>query len=51
MKVNDLIKMLEDYNGDADVIFVEWDTGRTYDITVGSDDDDEGTKYCSLGKA
>ncbi len=49
MKVIELKNALEDYNDDAEVIGVDWSNGQTFDVTIGSDDEDEGEKYCRLG--
>ena len=48
MKVKELKSILEDYDDEAEVIGVDWSNGQTFDITVGSDDEDEGTKFCSI---
>ena len=49
MTVADLKEILKTYNDDAKVVVVDWSNGREYDITVGGDDEDEGTKYCRIG--
>lgn len=49
MTVKDLKKALEDYNDEAEVRVVVWSTGETIDPTIGCDDDDEYTDYCSIG--
>ena len=49
MKVKDLKKALEAYNDNAEVVIVDWSTGAEYDATIGSDDDDEFSKYCRIG--
>ena len=49
MTVRELKKELENYNDDAEVVIVNWSTGSEYDPTVGSDDPDEGTRYCRIG--
>lgn len=47
--VKDLMEMLKDYNPDAKVVICDWSNGRTYEPTIGSDDEDEGTEYCRIG--
>lgn len=50
MTVSELIEVLKnEYDGDAEVVVVDWSTGRTYDISVGGDDLDEGTAFCRIG--
>ena len=49
MFVKELKKILEEYDDDAEVIGVDWSNGNTFDINVGGDDDDEGSKYCRIG--
>lgn len=49
MFVKELKKILESYDDDAEVIGVDWSNGNTFDINVGGDDDDEGSKYCRIG--
>ena len=49
MKVKDLKQLLDDYDDDAEVIGVKWSNGATFDIAVGSDDEDEGSDFCSIG--
>lgn len=49
MRVKDLKSILEkEYDDNAEVIIVDWSTGHTYEASVGSDDEDEGTKYCRI---
>ena len=48
MTVIDLKKELENYDDNAEVIGVDWSNGQTFDVTIGSDDEDEGEKYCRL---
>ena len=48
MKVNEFKKLLEGYNDDAEVIGVDYTNGNEFDVTVGSDDEDEGDKYCII---
>lgn len=49
MTVKQLKKVLEDYDDNAEVIGVDWSNGKEYEITVGSDDEDEGIDYCRIG--
>ena len=50
MKIKDLIDILSnDYNENAEVIIVDWSNGKEYFPTIGSDDEDEGIKYCRIG--
>jgi len=49
MTVADLRDELENYDKDAEVVIVDWSNGETFDVTVGSDDEDEGTAFCRLG--
>lgn len=49
MKVKDLKSILESYDDNAEVLVVDWSTGRTFSLTVGGDDDDEGTEFCRIG--
>lgn len=49
MKVKDLKSILESYDDNAEVLVVDWSTGRTFSPTVGGDDDDEGTEFCRIG--
>lgn len=46
--VRELKKLLSDYSDDAEVIVVNWETGTSSNITVGGDDEDEGTAYCRI---
>lgn len=49
MKVKELKEMLREYDDNAEVVIVDWSNGHTYEPTVGGDDDDEGSSYCSIG--
>lgn len=49
MTVKTLKEILNEYDDDAEVVVVDWSTGRTYSPTIGSDDEDEGTEYCRIG--
>ncbi len=49
MKVKDLKEELASYDDNAEVIVVDFSNGRSYEPTVGSDDEDEGTEYCRIG--
>lgn len=49
MKVHDLKKALDNYEDDAEVIIVDWSTGREMEPSIGSDDEDEGSEYCRIG--
>lgn len=49
MKVEDLKSILDEYNDNAEVIIVDWSNGRTFDFSVGSDDNDEYTEFCRIG--
>ena len=49
MTVKDLKEMLKDYDDNAEVIGVDWSNGEEFDISIGSDDDDEYSKYCRIG--
>ena len=52
MKVKDLINILsKEYNPNAEVIGVEWATGRTFKVCIGGDDEEEGEKICSVSFA
>lgn len=45
MTVAELIAILDEYDKNAKVIGVDWSNGRTYDVVVGSDDEDD-TRCC-----
>lgn len=49
MIVKDLLEELTKYDKNAEVVVVDWATGRQFVPTIGSDDEDEGSKYCRLG--
>lgn len=49
MTVKELREALNEYDDNAEVIVVNWSNGYTYDVTIGGDDEDEGTAYCRLG--
>ena len=49
MTVKDLKNILNDYDDNAEVIGVNWSNGNTFDITVGGDDEDEGSDFCRIG--
>ena len=49
MTVKDLKTMLDDYEDNAEVIGVSWSDGKTFEITVGGDDEDEGSRLCRIG--
>lgn len=49
MNVQGLKDILKGYDDEAEVIGVNWSNGETFDITVGSDDEDEITKFCRIG--
>ena len=49
MTVKDLKEELAQYDDNAEIIAIDWSNGRTFDITVGSDDEDEGTAFCRIG--
>lgn len=48
MRVKDLKNILEEYDDNAKVVVVDFCNGTTRDAVVGSDDDDEGDKYCRI---
>lgn len=48
MKVKDLREILKDYSDDAEVVIVDFTTGNRKDAIVGSDDEDEGSNYCTI---
>ena len=49
MTVKDLKSILEDYDDNAEVVVVDWSSGKEYFPTIGCDDSDEGTAYCRIG--
>ena len=49
MTVKELKEALNHYEDNAEVVVTDWSNGDTYNVTVGSDDEDEGTKYCRIG--
>ena len=49
MKVKDLLADLESYDANAEVVVVNWSNGATFEPTIGSDDEDEGSAYCRIG--
>ena len=49
MTVLALKQFLAMYDNNAEVVLVDWSNGRQYEPTVGSDDDDEYTRYCRIG--
>ena len=49
MTVKDLISELSAYDDNAEVIVVDWSNGRVFEPSIGSDDDDEGSKFCRIG--
>lgn len=49
MTVKDLLAELANYAEDAEVIVVDWENGMEYTPTIGSDDENEGHKYCRIG--
>lgn len=49
MTVEYLKKALEEYKDTAEVILVDWSTGREYEPSIGSDDEDEFVNYCRIG--
>ena len=49
MTVLELKEALESYENAAKVIVVNWENGRTFEPSVGSDDEDEGEQYCRIG--
>lgn len=49
MIVKELREELERYDDNAEVIIVDWSKGSEYSLSIGSDDADEGSKYCRLG--
>ena len=48
MTVADLKHMLNEYPDDAEIRVVDFTNGRTYDLSVGSDDEDEGETACTF---
>ena len=46
--VREIKEELENYNDDAEVRLVDFANGRIYDIVVGSDDEDEYDKACTI---
>ena len=51
MTVKELKELLKDYDDNAEVIGVDWSNGEEFDVNIGSDDDDEYSKYCRIGIA
>ncbi len=49
MKVKDLLEELKGYDANAEVVVVDWSNGSTFEPTIGSDDEDEGSAYCRIG--
>ena len=49
MTVKDLREELEQYDDTAEVVIVDWSNGREYDLSIGSDEQDEFTEYCRIG--
>lgn len=49
MTVKQLKNILEEYDENAEVIGVDFSTGSEFDISVGSDDEDEYIDYCRIG--
>lgn len=49
MKAKDLIEELKHYDPNAKVVVVDWSNGTSYEPTIGSDDEDEGTAFCRIG--
>ena len=49
MTVKDLKIILDSYDDNAEVVVVNWSNGETSDITVGGDDEDEGSRFCRIG--
>ena len=49
MKVKDFKKILDDYEDECVVIGINWANGEEFDVTIGGDDEDEGTKFCRIG--
>ncbi len=48
MTVKELKEMLKNYNDDAEVVVVDFCNGITMEAIIGSDDEDEGEKYCRI---
>ena len=48
MTVKDLISELSAYDDSAEVVVVDWSSGREFEPSIGSDDD-EGSKFCRIG--
>ena len=49
MTVKELKEELVFYSDDAEVVIIDWSNGREYEMTIGSDDEDEGTRFCRIG--
>lgn len=49
MKVRELKEELAAYDENAEVVLVDWATGRQFTPTIGSDDENEGSEYCRIG--
>lgn len=49
MTVGELAEKLSEYDDEAEVVIVDWSNGRTFDLSVGGDDEDEGSLYCRIG--
>ena len=48
MTVAELKEALKSYDDNAEVIGVDWSTGEELELTIGSNDDDEFTRYCRV---
>ena len=49
MTVAELKEALKEYDDTAEVVGVNWSTGEEMELSIGSDDDDEFTRYCRIG--
>ena len=49
MKVKDLKEDLSKYDDNAEVVVVDWANGVEFTPSIGSDDEDEGSKFCRIG--